>query len=52
MTYEEACEQWKNHSPWLRASKELIAAISQRTNQEVAVEEFEHMVEDVGEAPF
>jgi len=51
MTYEEACEAWKNHSPWLRASKELIDAINQRTKQEEHIDKYEQLLDEVGEAP-
>ena len=51
MTYEEACEAWKNHSPWIRASKELIAAIQQRTQQEEREDAFQKMIDEAGEAP-
>jgi hypothetical protein len=50
MTYEEACEAWKNHSPWIRASKELIAAIQQRTKQEERADDFQRMLEEAGES--
>lgn len=51
MTFEEACEAWKNHSPWIRASKELIAAIQQQTKQEKREEEFQRILDEAGEAP-
>lgn len=50
MTYEEACAAWKAHSPWVRASKELIAAIQQRTKQEAREDKFDELVEQVGES--
>lgn len=50
MTYEEACRAWENHNPWLRASKELIAAINQRTEKEKRVDLFEQLLDEVGEA--
>jgi hypothetical protein len=51
MTYEEACEEWKNHNPWLRASKELIAAVSQRPKEEERLEEYKQLLDKFGEAP-
>lgn len=50
MTYEEACQQWQNHSPWIRASKELIAAIQQRTKQEEREDEFQRILDEAGES--
>ena len=50
MTFEEACEQWKNHSPWIRASKELIAAIQQRTKQEKRADDFQRILDEAGES--
>lgn len=50
MKYEEACEAWKNHSPWIRASKELIAAIQQRTKQEEREDDFQRMLDETGES--
>lgn len=50
MTYEEACEAWKNHSPWIRASKELIAAVQQRSKDEKQADRFDALVEQVGES--
>lgn len=51
MTYEEACAQWQGHNPWIRASKELIAAIQQRTKQEEREDKFQQMLDEAGEAP-
>lgn len=51
MTFEEAVKQWQGHSPWIRASKELIAAIQQRTKQEKREDEFQKMIDEAGEAP-
>ena len=51
MTYEEACQQWKKHNPWVRVSKELIAAIQQRTKQEEREGVFQKMLDEAGEAP-
>lgn len=50
MTYEEACAQWQNHSPWIRASKELIAAIQQQTKQDKQNDKFDDLVNQVGES--
>lgn len=50
MTYEEACAAWKAHNPWVRASKELIAAIQQRTKQDKQSDKFDELVEQVGES--
>ena len=50
MTYEEACQQWQNHSPWVRASKELIVAIQQRTKQEERKDKFDELAAQVGES--
>ena len=51
MTYEEACEHWKNHNPWIRASRELIAAVQQRTKQEKREDAFQRILDEAGEAP-
>lgn len=50
MTFEEAVKQWQGHSPWIRASKELIAAIQQRTRQEKRADDFQRMLEEAGES--
>ena len=50
MTYEEACQQWQGHCPWIRASKELIAAIQQRTKQDKQNDKFDDLVNQVGES--
>ena len=50
MTYEEACAQWQGHSPWIRASKELIAAIQQRNKQEEREDKFDELAAQVGES--
>lgn len=51
MTFDEACEAWQNHNPWIRASKELIAAIQQQTKQEEREDKFQQMLDEAGEAP-
>lgn len=50
MTFEEAVKQWQGHSPWIRASKELIAAIQQRSKDEKQADRFDALVEQVGES--
>lgn len=49
MTDEEAQKMWKEHDPWLRASKELIERI-QRLNNNPS-RKVEKLIEEVGEAP-
>lgn len=50
MTFEEACEAWKANSPWIRASKELIAAVQQRTKQDKQSDKFDELLDQVGES--
>jgi len=50
MTYEEASQEWKNHSPWIRASKDLIAAIQQRSADDKRKDKFDELVDQVGES--
>lgn len=50
MTYEEACQQWQGHCPWIRASKELIAAIQQRSKDQKQKDKFEQLLDEVGES--
>lgn len=50
MTYEEAFAAWKARSPWVRASKELIAAIQQRSAEDKRKDKFDELVDQVGES--
>lgn len=50
MTYEEACQQWQNHSPWVRVSKELIKAVQQRSVQQEREDKFDDLINQVGES--
>jgi hypothetical protein len=51
MTYEEAREALKTHSPWVRMSEEMIKALT-RPKKVVERERLDEMLDDTEEALF
>ena len=50
MTDDEAMEAWRKHSPWVRVPQDLINRVCAIMNRPATT--FEHLEDEVGEAPF
>ena len=50
MTDDEAMEAWRKHSPWVRVPQSLINRVCAIMNRPATT--FEHLEDEVGEAPF